>query len=118
MQSSMDTMSWPTPEDPGRAPVWDNYVIAQTVQASLGGIPPHAVAMGVRVAGTEVQLCFRLTELTDDDVEDMDDIVSELEALVGNHVHVDKRWEIRETPGIASHDGIAWIYAVHWRSLT
>lgn len=56
-------------------------MVAQTVQASLGLLPRHALAVGVRVAETDVQLCFRLTELTRDDLDDIEDIASELEAL-------------------------------------
>lgn len=46
------------------------------------------------VTGTTVLLRFQLTELTEADETDMDDIVSELEALVGDHVQVGKTVEI------------------------
>ncbi|MGH7480788.1 MAG: hypothetical protein ACRELV_01430, partial [Longimicrobiales bacterium] len=68
---------------------------AQAVQASLGQIPTHALAVGVEVMGSRVRLRFQLSEATKDDIVDMDDIVSELEALVGNDVHVDKIHEVR-----------------------
>lgn len=83
-------MRYPTPEDPGQSPVWENYIVAQAVQASLGQIPEHALAVSVEVAGARVRLRFQLSEATEDDVADMDDIVSELEGLVGPDVHVDE----------------------------
>jgi hypothetical protein len=103
-------MSLPTPEDPGRSPVWENYIVAQTVQASLGLLPTNALAVGVRVAGTDVQLCFQLSAFTEDDAVDIEDILSEMEALVGNHVHVDKTYEVRDDPAISPHDDVRWIF--------
>lgn len=103
-------MSLPTPEDPGRSPVWENYVVAQAVQASLGQIPAHALAVGVAVAGSRVRLRFQLSEATEDDMADMDDIVSELEALVGNDVHVDRIHEVRPEREISPSDGVRWIF--------
>jgi len=103
-------MSLPSPEDPRRAPVWENHVVAQAVQASLGLIPRHASAVGVQAAGTQVLLRFQLTELTEGDAADMADISSELEALVGDHVRVDKTHEIRDERAISPHDGVRWIF--------
>lgn len=37
--------------DEGRAPVWENYVIAQTMEASRGQIPEHALALEIEVDG-------------------------------------------------------------------
>jgi hypothetical protein len=65
------------------------------VQASLGLIPLSALAFGVQVDGYDVTLCFQLRELSEEDVLDMDDIVSELEALLGNRVRVSRAHEIR-----------------------
>jgi hypothetical protein len=110
LQPGMDVMSLPTPDDPGRAPVWDNYVVAQAVQACLGLLPRSALAVGVRVAGTDVELRFQLRELTEADAVDIDDIVSELEVLTGEHVHVDKTYEIRAEPAISPDDQVCWIF--------
>lgn len=103
-------MILPTPEDPGRSPAWENYVVSQAVQASLGLLPRSALAVGVRVAGTDVLLRFQLSKLTEDDAVDIDDIVSELGALVGEHVQVDKTCEIRDEPEISPHDNVRWIF--------
>ena len=78
-------MSLPRPDDLGAARVWDLCVAGQAVRASLGLIPRSTVAFGAEVAGLEVTLHFQLRELTDNDAADIADIVSELEALVGNH---------------------------------
>jgi hypothetical protein len=104
-------MRYPTPEDPGRSPVWENYIVAQAVQASLGQIPEHALAVSVEVAGARVRLRFQLSEATEDDVADMDDIVSELEGLVGPDVHVDRIHEVRPQREIISpSEGVIWIF--------
>lgn len=103
-------MSLPTPEDPGRSPVWENYVVAQTVQASLGLLPRNALAVGVSVTGTIVHLRFQLAELSEADAADIDDIVSELEVLMGDDVHVDKTYEVRQEPEISPHDNVRWIF--------
>jgi hypothetical protein len=52
------TLKLPTPDDPAEAPVWDNYVLAQVVQASLGLIPRTALAFGVAMQGADVRLVF------------------------------------------------------------
>ena len=103
-------MSLPTPEDPGRAPVWENYVIAQTVAASRGQIPAHALAFGVEVVGPRLRLRFQLSEVTDEDEDDMSDIVSELEALVGDDVEVESSYEVRDQREISPTDGVCWIF--------
>lgn len=103
-------MSLPTPQNPGRAPIWENYVIAQTVEASRGQIPEHALAFGVEVDGPRLRLRFQLSEVTEDDEDDMRDIVSELEGLVGNDVEVESSYEVRDQREISPTDGVCWIF--------
>jgi hypothetical protein len=103
-------MNYPSPEDPSRAPVWENYVVAQVVQASLGSIPEHALAVGAEVTGRNVRLRFQLTELTERDREDMVDIAGELEALVGPDVRVELVQELRQDRVVSPHDGVLWIF--------
>ena len=105
-------MRFPTPSDPAHAPVWENYITAQATQASLGQIPAHALAVGVQVDGVQVRLRFQMSECTDDDQDDIDSIVSELEALVGQDVHVGVFSEMRTDAVISPHDGVSWIFAV------
>lgn len=101
----------PTPDDLGRAPAWENYVIAQLTQAALGMIPRNAVALGVEVDRNNVTLRCQLRELTDQDVEDLTEIVDELVTLVGDKVRV--RWlhEIRDEPLITPRDQTTWTFA-------
>lgn len=103
-------MSLPTPQNPGRAPIWENYVIAQTVEASRGQIPEHALAFGVEVDGPRLRLRFQLSEVTEDDEDDMRDIVSELEGLVGNDVEVESSYEVRDQREISPTDDVCWIF--------
>jgi len=88
----------------------ENYIVAQTTQASLGQVPRNALAVGVIVDGTDVRVRFQLADLNADDIEDMDDIVFTLELLVGDHVHVEKDYEIRAERAISPDDGVRWIY--------
>lgn len=92
------------------APAWENYVIAQTVAASRGQIPEHALAFGVEVDGPRLRLRFQLSELTDEDRADIDDIVSELEGLVGNDVEVESSYEVLDQREILPTDGVCWIF--------
>ena len=103
-------MKFPTPEDPARAPVWENYVVAQAAQAALGRIPRGTLAFGVRQEGADVFVHFQLKSVNARALEDMDDIVSELEALVGDAVRVARTYEVRPERSVSPHDGIRWIY--------
>jgi len=103
-------MSLPTPEDPGSAPIWENYVIAQTVEASRGQIPEHALAFGVEVDGSRLRLRFQLSEVTEADEDDISDIVSELEGLMGKDVEVESSYEVVDQREISPTDGVCWIF--------
>jgi hypothetical protein len=106
----MDAMSMPAPDDPGRAPVWENYVVAQTVQAMLGQVPEHALAVGVETSGQRVRLRLQLSEATDADEAHINDIVSELEALLGDEVQVDVGREIVREPRVSPSGAVRWVY--------
>ncbi|QOK24206.1 hypothetical protein IGS73_07560 [Janibacter indicus] len=103
-------MSLPTPENLGQAPVWENYVIAQAVAASRGQIPEHALAFGVEVDGSSLRLRFQLSQITEEDRADMDDIVSELEGLVGKDVEMEFSYEVLEQRETSPTDGVWWIF--------
>ncbi|GAA2445377.1 hypothetical protein [Agromyces soli] len=103
-------MKYPTPEDPARAPVWENYAVAQAAAATLGLIPVHTLAYGVEVDGTRLRLRFQLSEVTETDYEDIDDIVGDFEDLVGPDVEVDFLLEVLEWRQLSPHDGVRWVY--------
>jgi len=103
-------MTLPSPENIGQAPVWENYVIVQTVAASRGQIPVHALAFGVEVEGSRLRLRFQLSEVTYDDEDDMNDIVSELEGLLGDNVEVESSYEVTEERQVSPIDGVSWIF--------
>jgi hypothetical protein len=103
-------MTMPTPDDLGRAPLWENYVVAQAVQASLALIPTHAIAVGVAVAESAVAMRFQLTQLTEADRLDMDEILDDLDNLLGGVVHVQSEHAIVRARAIAPDDGVCWIY--------
>jgi hypothetical protein len=104
-------MDFPTPDDPMRAPVWENYVIAQAAQASLGLIPAHAHALGVEVEGLRVVLVLQAAAASPAAMEDVTDIVGELEALLGPEVAVSHRLDIRADCLLSPYDGVAWFFA-------
>lgn len=103
-------MKYPTPQDPGHAPIWENYVVAQAAQAALGRIPRSTLAFGVRQDGTDITLHFQLKSVSAQDLEDLDDIVWELESLVGQEVRVSREYEVLDVRSIIRRDGIRWIY--------
>ena len=103
-------MRLPTPGDPAGSPVWENYIVAQAVQATLGQIPVHALAVGVQVADSQVRCVFQLSEVNADDRADMDDVVSELGALVGDYVSVQLTSEVVVERSISPSDGVRWIF--------
>lgn len=103
-------MSFPSPVDPGGAPVWENYMVAQAVQASLGLIPRNALAVGVGVDGVRVTLVFQLSTLTESDETDITDMVDELGMLVGDEVEISYRSEVRDSRQVSPRDHIRWIF--------
>lgn len=70
----------------------------------------HALAVGVEVDRNDVRLRFQLTELTDQDAEDIADIAFELEVLVGSHVQISTSHELRKRRLISPHDRVRWIW--------
>ena len=104
-------MDFPTHDDSKQAPVWENYVIAQATQASLRLIPADAHALGVEVEGHRVALVLQSSAQSPAAEQDMTDIVSELEVLLGPKVAVSHRWDIKDDCRLDPHDGVAWFYA-------
>lgn len=89
-------VTFPTPEDPQRAPVWDNYVVAQASASALGLIPSHVYALGVEVSGTHVTLVVQVPIGAPETDEDIDDIIGELEVNLGPDVVLSKRVDLRD----------------------
>lgn len=106
----MEAMTLPSPGNIGLAPVWENYVIAQTVAASRGLISAHALALGVEVDDSRLRLRFQLSEVTDEDGDGMNEIVTELEGLLGNDVEVESSYEVADQRQISPIDGVNWIF--------
>lgn len=106
----MEAMKLPTPEDPANSPVWDTYIIAQAAHASLGQLPQNTQAFGVMVDNNKVTLHFDVTDMSLEDIEDIDSILADFEALVGSHVMVDKVCNIRTGPVTAVHNSVYWIF--------
>ena len=104
-------MQFPTPDDPKRAPVWENYVVAQAAQAALGLIPANAHAVGVEVTGSRVTLVVQAPEASASDDEDFKDIVGDLEGLLGPDVQVTARVDVTDGRRLGPHDGVRWFFA-------
>lgn len=104
-------MDFPAPDDPKQAPVWENYVIAQAAQASLRSIPSAAHALGVEVSGDRVVLVLQTPDASPAASDEMNDIVSELEALLGPEVSVFHRIDIQDECRLSSNDGVGWFFA-------
>ena len=65
-----------TPADMPDLSYWRDYICGQAVAASLGLIPVHALCMYVQFENKDRKLTlgYQLTEVTDEDMEDMEEI--------------------------------------------
>jgi hypothetical protein len=108
---------FPSPSNMGRAPLWMNYVTAQTSQAALGLIPRNALAVGVKIAETEIEVIFQMSKITKEDEEDISDVVDYLQMLLGFDVDVHKKCELRDQPDLPSSKEVSWIYTINEREL-
>jgi hypothetical protein len=103
---------FPTPDNPERAPVWENYVVAQAAHAALRLIPPYVYAMGVEVKeGTSITLVVQVPPTAPTTDQDIDDIVGELEVLLGPEMNVTTRVDFGDVCQLSPHDGVRWFYA-------
>lgn len=60
--------------------------------------------------GPRLRLRFQLSEVTEGNEDDMRDIVSELEGLVGGDVDVECSYEVPDRREISPTDGVCWIF--------
>ena len=109
----------PTPDDMKGLPVWPLCVCAQAADAALGLIPEHALTMRVRITdgGWTISLEFQLTEITDEDIEDMKEILSQFQMNIGesprNKLKTNLHYEV-----VDNIHGDDWthVYAVYLRN--
>lgn len=87
-------------------------MVAQVVQASLGLIPKHAVAVGVRTTGRQVQIVFQMSRVRPADIEDISEIKSELEVLVGPDVDVTVSIDRSVRPDLSGKERVRWIFRI------
>jgi hypothetical protein len=88
-------MILPAPQDPGYVPVWECYVAAQAVRASLGLIWDNVDTLFGRVEDGDVVLCFGLRCCPEaEDEAAMDRIVGALGGLLGEGVRVLRVWSV------------------------
>ena len=78
------------------------------MQASLGQLPEHTLAFGVVVDDLRVQLRFELTELTEGNQEDIDEIVADFDMLTGFILEVTHRVEVLEQRSISDPGSHVW----------
>ncbi|MCA0331380.1 MAG: hypothetical protein LCI03_15950 [Actinobacteria bacterium] len=69
------------------------------------------MAIGMRASGAQVELVFRAAIWTAQDQEDAEDIVSELEALLGPEVSVHQKIEAPVSARVLASPGLRWIFA-------
>jgi hypothetical protein len=111
LQRHTGRVHFPTPDKPERAPVWENYVVAQAAHAALRLIPPYVYAMGVEVEGTSVTLVVQVPPTVPTTDQDIDDIVGELEVLLGREMNVANRVDSCDVYQLRPDDGVRWFYA-------
>ena len=94
-----------------RVPFWENYLVCQAIQASLGTIPRHSTAVGLAIEDQDVVFHFQLSYVSDEDEEDMKDLLDKFETIVEKDVHVSRLIDIREERRLLP--SVAWIYLSH-----
>jgi hypothetical protein len=104
-------MTYPTPSEMSPRD-WGNYLAAQLATAALGTIPRHTLALGVEPGDTEITVHFQLTEVDDQDEEDMTEIIDELAISLGDVVHIRTAVDVRPTRHVNPFQGIRWTYCV------
>lgn len=103
-------MRFPTPDDMALAPAWENYLIAQFVQASIGQLSPRFVLCGLEVDGVVVTLHFRTDSETVGMPSEVQEIADEFLDLTGGVVQVQTKvrpWQAHDA-GTDRH--ILWTY--------
>ena len=103
-------MRYPSPTDLKMAPAWENYAVAQLTQAGLGRIPSTALALGVEIHGTYLRVVAQVSDPSRSDLDDIGDIQSSLEDLVGPDVQVELVVEHRDERNVSPIDGVRWVY--------
>lgn len=104
----------PAEADLRGVPLWDCYVATQAAGASLGLIPAGAIALGVEVFGFHVKLRCQFRVASDEDLEDLGEIVAEL-AMLDERLVVRSEHEIRDAPRISPDDQVYWFYCINDR---
>jgi hypothetical protein len=106
-------MIMPTPGDMGLAPQWDNYLVAQAVQATLGLIPSSALGISISISDTDVKFEFQLAELSEGDETDIADIIDNFNMLIGFVVPVSSTTRLvphrQVTPSRGSRE--RWVFS-------
>lgn len=108
-------MKYPEPDDMRGVPHWENYIVAQMVQATIGLIPTDALAVGVRIKALDVELIVRFASEPDQlSVTDIHDIAEDFTDLVGPEVSLIVRIGVGSLP-VGRSDAISarWIYQAH-----
>jgi hypothetical protein len=66
--------------------------------------------MGVEPGTNEITVHFQLTEIDEQDEEDMTEIIDGLEISMGDVVRIRKVVDVRSTPHVNPFQGIRWTY--------
>lgn len=78
----MNISTWP------ESLLWQNYIHAQVAQASLGLIGPELLVLAVKFDEGSVSLHIVVSNRSEEVIEDIDDIRSELDVLLGGHIEI------------------------------
>lgn len=90
-----------TPDSTSHVPVWENYVVCQMTQASIGLMSPRIVLAGVSVDNRNVVMRFHVDEQSESFPE-IDEVVDKFHDLTGDllAVSVDiRQWDPANTDG-------------------
>jgi hypothetical protein len=91
------------------------YAVDRLVAASVGQIPPNALAMGLLLSGRSAKIIFLLRSCQDDDREDIESITSDFLILTEDAFDVSSEFRMAERRSYnwAGESNPIWVWAAH-----
>lgn len=90
--------------DTSRFNHWLTYVHYAVSQASIGQIPRNAHCIQFELSEDRIDLVFYINPITAQDQEDLEDIVSEMNALVPFHVEITAKTIVAGAPQLTGEE--------------
>jgi hypothetical protein len=89
---------------------WESYVGAMVADSALGQIPKNVIAFGVKMREYDVDILCLLSKETEDDTEDLEDILAEAWMDLGNDMNITCRSVVCSETEVSLPSDVFWIY--------